>query len=56
LRACGREIFLGCTELCKKYWRKSAQVSGLFLFFGGPRLEKEISLPARRRGTLFLAA
>ena len=40
LRACGREILLGCTGLCKKYWRKSAQVSGLFLFFGGPRLEK----------------
>ena len=32
LRACGREIFLGCTGLCKKYWRKSAQVSGLSFF------------------------
>jgi len=39
-RACGHEIFLSCTGLCKKYWRKSALMSGLFLFFGGPRLEK----------------
>jgi len=36
----GREIFWGCTGSCKKYWRKSSLMSGLFLFFGGPRPEK----------------
>jgi len=49
-------IFLGCTELCKKYWRKSAQVSGLSFFSAGRGWKREISLPARRRGLLLLAA
>ena len=48
--------FLGCTGLCKKYWRKSAQVSGLSFFSAGRGWKREISLPARRRGLLLLAA
>ena len=48
--------FKGCTGLCKKYRRKSAQVSGLSFFSAGRGWKREISLPARRRGLLLLAA